>query len=172
MLFRSIRVYGSAAVGRSIILFLKNESSDLLEFRLMMKFTKLKAGEHTVTALKPRNVGGSLIYIIEKDGKRILYGNDTGFFPEETWDFLADIRFDFVSLDCGHVSEGVERNHMNIEDIITVRKRMLQQGCADSGTIFVCTLFSHRMGCTHFEIGERVSPYGFRVAYDGMEINL
>ncbi len=31
-----------------------------------------------------------LLYYIERNGKKVLYGNDTGWFPEETWDWLKD----------------------------------------------------------------------------------
>ena len=42
----------------------------------------------------------SLLYLIKKGGKQLLYAHDTGIFPEVTWKFLEGKRFDFVSLDC------------------------------------------------------------------------
>ena len=41
-----------------------------------------------------------LIYLIGKDGKWLLYGNDTGIFPEATWQYLKGKPLDLVSLDC------------------------------------------------------------------------
>ncbi len=42
-----------------------------------------------------------LIFLIEDEaGKTLLYGNDTAYFPEETWEHLRGRRLDLVSLDC------------------------------------------------------------------------
>ena len=43
-----------------------------------------------------------VIYDISDGSKRMLYGNDTGRFLDETWDYIEHERpyFDFVSLDC------------------------------------------------------------------------
>lgn len=110
------------------------------------------------------------IYMIEKDGKRLLYGNDTGNFPQQTWDYIAGKRFDLVSLDCTmlRIKEGT--NHMGIEDVLEVKQRLIDLGCADDSTVWVITHFSHNGGILHEELEEIMKPHGFIVAYDGCEV--
>ena len=110
------------------------------------------------------------IYLVEKDGRALLYGNDTGIFPDETWDYLKGRRLTLVSLDCtmGRFKEG--SNHMGIPDVIEVKERLVQMGCADENTRFVATHFSHNGQLTHRELTEELSPHGIETAYDGMRI--
>ena len=112
------------------------------------------------------------IYLVEKDGQVLLYGNDTGIFPDETWDYLKGRRLNLVSLDCtmGRFKEG--SNHMGIPDVIEVKERLIQMGCADKDTHFVATHFSHNGQLMHRELIEELSPHGIEAAYDGMKIKV
>ncbi|NLK07929.1 MAG: hypothetical protein GX316_04420 [Firmicutes bacterium] len=113
---------------------------------------------------------GALIYVFEKDGISLLYGNDTGFFYEEVWDRLKDFKLDVVSLDCTHGEDDVWNNHMGIPAILETRSRMLKEGIAHDETIFVATHFSHNGRLLHHELEEVLNPQGFVVAYDGMRL--
>ncbi|MEG0997160.1 MAG: hypothetical protein RSH26_09375, partial [Clostridia bacterium] len=96
--------------------------------------------------------------------------NDTGIFPDATWAYLQGKRFDVVSLDCTMLIIPEGTNHMGIEDVVTVRDRMLREGIADKNTAFVITHFSHNGKLLHHEIEAAVAPYGIHVAYDGYEL--
>ncbi|MGN0801604.1 MAG: MBL fold metallo-hydrolase, partial [Candidatus Faecivicinus sp.] len=111
------------------------------------------------------------IYMIEKDGERLLYGNDTGCFPESTWKFIRGKRFDLISLDCTMLEHREGRNHMGIEDVVEVQKRLIEMGCADGATQWVINHFSHNGHILHEELEEIMRPHGFSVAYDGFEIS-
>lgn len=113
---------------------------------------------------------GALIYVFEKDGVSLLYGNDTGYFFEEVWEQLEQFKLDVVSLDCTHIEEDVWNNHMGIPAILKTRERMLETGIAHDGTIFVATHFSHNGGLLHHELEAALNPRGFTVAYDGMKL--
>lgn len=71
-----------------------------IRFVTVETFVPFQAGEYTVTALPARHTQGeqSLIFIIEKDGKVVLYGNDTGYFYEEVFTYIEKqgIRFDLI----------------------------------------------------------------------------
>jgi len=110
------------------------------------------------------------IYDIEKDGERLLYGNDTAVFPEATWDFMRGRHYDLVSLDCTMLALGSGQTHMNIGDVLSVRDRLLSMGSADGGTVWVINHFSHNGGLLHEELEEIMRPEGFHVAWDGFEI--
>lgn len=110
------------------------------------------------------------LYLIEREGRALLYGNDTGIFPEETWRFLSGKRLDLVSLDCTALGHKEGTNHMGVEDVLIVKQRMLDLRMADEGTRFVVTHFSHNGKMLHEEIVERVKPERIIVAYDGLEV--
>jgi len=147
--------------------------ADYIELVELKAFNPQAVGSYTVTPLKARHsTTSAFIYIIEKDGRRILYANDSGFFPEVTWDYIAGIYFDFISLDCTHLTNSGTAGHMCIEDDLTTRNRLFQLGCVDNRTRFAATHFSHNGGLKHFEIEERLRINGFITAYDGLEINI
>jgi phosphoribosyl 1,2-cyclic phosphate phosphodiesterase len=147
--------------------------SEYVDFIEMKPFIPCTSGSFTITPVKARHTApSSFIYIIEKEGRRLLYANDSGFFPENTWDFIGGVYFDFVSLDCTHLVQSGTPGHMCIEDDITTKKRMFQQGNVDSRTRFAATHFSHNGGLNYYEIDERLRLYGITTAYDGLEIKI
>ena len=110
------------------------------------------------------------IYLIEKDGKRLLYGNDTGLFPEPTWDYLSGKKLNLVSLDCTHLKYKEGTNHMGIPDVLEAKERLRHIGCIDDATKVVITHFTHNGHMMHDEIVEAVAPHDIIVAYDGLEV--
>ncbi|MBQ8973644.1 MAG: hypothetical protein IJ074_11275 [Clostridia bacterium] len=110
------------------------------------------------------------IFDIEKDGERLLYGNDTGIFPEPTWDWISGKQYDLVSLDCTMLARKEGTNHMGIEDVLEVQRRLIDMGAAKEHTVWVITHFSHNGGVLHEELEEIMRPHNFHVAYDGFEI--
>jgi phosphoribosyl 1,2-cyclic phosphate phosphodiesterase len=109
-----------------------------------------------------------LLYYIEKKGKALLYGNDSGWFPGETWQWLEGRSFDAAILDCTKGPLPGRRNHMNIEAVLEAKelfeqKRMLR----DNGKVIV-THFSHNCGMLHEDLEREFEPHGILVAYDSM----
>ena len=113
-----------------------------------------------------------LIYLIEKDGKRIFYANDSGFYPPETWQFLAGKHLDLVSFDCTNVCTPDGKYHMGLPDNIEAKEHLIELGCADENTQFVVTHFSHNGKLTHDEIVSEAQKNSFIAAYDGIIIEL
>ncbi len=108
------------------------------------------------------------------DGKkRILYGNDTGRFLQQTWDYLEKERphFDFVSLDCTCDIRPKDCGcHMNFDGCIETKKRFIELGLADENTLFYLHHFSHNGLTIYDELVPIAQKQGFDVTYDGMEI--
>ncbi len=126
------------------------------------RFIPLKAAHN------PRE--NCFLYLIQKDGKTLFYGNDTGYLPEETWDFIQGYHFDLVSMDCTMQKTRLETNHMGLSNNVDVAKRLRDMGCANDCTKFVVTHFSHNGGWLHEEMEERAKEHGFITAYDGMTV--
>ncbi len=136
-------------------------------------FVPVSANDYTITALKARrNTGEVYIHVIEHAGKRLLCANDTGFYPEETWDFLHGMVFDCVSLDITNLGRPDTADHMTLEDNLTAKKRLYQQGCIHQNTRFISTHFPQAGGLTYEDIHERLRLYGMTAAYDGMTVNI
>ena len=110
------------------------------------------------------------IYLVKKDDTTLLYGNDTGFFPESTWEHLRGKKLQMVSLDCSYIKYKEGTNHMGIPDVLEVKKRLYELQCADDATKFIVTHFSHIGQWLHEEIVEAVTPHHITVAYDGLEV--
>ena len=149
---------------RQLAAFLKKHPLDA--------FTPVPVGDYTITALAARHSEGSFCYLVQKDGKSALFANDTGYFPEETWDYLDGIKLSLVCLDCSNLFEVETPNHMNIEDNVTAQRRLYQLGCADVHTKFYATHISHGGLLNHQQLDEHMRLYGIRTAYDGLTISL
>jgi len=150
---------------------------DYLELYEIHDFQKFVVGGYTVTALKALHDMSScpFFFIIEKDGKALMYGNDTGYFLDETWDYLAKnpVHLDLVSLDCTAGNDPVMTydSHMNLNDNIKVKQRLKELGFADEKTIYVTTHFSHNgTSANYCDFAPIAEKSGFLTAYDGMEI--
>lgn len=111
----------------------------------------------------------AFIYLIEKDGARLLYAHDTDEFTPANMEFLAGLRLDLVSMDCTNgVLDADYIGHMGINDNLRMRERLLKSGAADEHTVFVANHFSHNGLATHEELERRLP--GFIVACDGLRV--
>lgn len=114
-----------------------------------------------------------VFYIVEHGKKTMLYAHDTGYFPDEVWEFLAKYkrRFDFVSLDCtGMLLPNYRHGHMGLSLCGEVYERLTEMGLCDKDTKACINHFSHNGLATHDELVEEAEKYGFLTSYDGCEI--
>lgn len=146
-----------------------------LIFKQIDVFTPFKAGNYDVTALLADHDKNEkcLFYMIGDGEKSLLYAHDTGYFPQENWDYFEKTKpyFDLVSLDCTHQKVKVERNHMSFYDNIKIKEEMIEKGYADEKTKFVISHFSHNGGMNYDEMNEWALRHGFITGYDGLEIS-
>lgn len=116
------------------------------------------------------------IYYIEKDGKKMVYGNDSGVFFDDVIQTLKKYgTLDFINLDCtGGLarSEGIwwMDNHMCLESNIIFKNRLEKEGIIDKHTKVVATHFSHNGHGTHDELVEAAKESGIIIAYDGLVV--
>lgn len=170
---KPLHVYGNDKVG-GILADNKRESSvenDVVEFHELQSFRSYNVGEAVITPL-PANHDKSercLIYMIESDGVRLLYGHDTGYFHDSVFEALKELHFDCIILDCTSGKHSDKDYHMGLPNNVAVRERLLELGSADENTRFIITHFSHNGGLLHEELVKAGEPYGFEVAYDGVE---
>lgn len=146
--------------------------SDYQRYHKIETFQTFPVGNYKVTALEANHDTreNCLLYLIEDGKKTLFYGNDTGVFPESTWEYLKTCKLDIVSLDCTMLKLSHVFNHMNLEDVIWTRKKMLEEKIADEHTVFVLTHFSHNGDMTAEELEGFAKENGFLTAYDGFTV--
>lgn len=116
------------------------------------------------------------IYVFEKDGKALLYYNDSGYLPDETLQFLKEtkIKFDAVSFECTWGPDdalGAAKYHLGLPNVILMRQKLMENGNYTKDTIGVITHFSHnRKGVGYGNMKKIAKKNGFILAYDGMKI--
>ena len=143
----------------------------------LLPFETRRIGAHDVTPLKAKHDFKMYPYIYDiaqtDGGKRMLYGNDTGVFLDETWEYLEKTRpfYSLVSLDCTAGIYEVDYDcHMNFRQNCETRERLIEMGCADKNTVFVSHHFSHHGGTVYDDFAPVAAEKGFLVSYDGREI--
>ena len=178
-------VYGNAYVGTFLHPEANNSNQRFVELKL---YEPKEIEGYTVTPLDavhcingsgdfPVTVNGNtytrqeqaFFYLIEKDGKRLLYAHDTSEFPEEVFKVLSGKHIDLVSLDCTNGKlEPKWVGHMGCSQNLRIREKLIACGAADEHTIFIANHFSHNGYTTYEDMCARMP--GFIVSYDGLEI--
>ncbi|MDR3333278.1 MAG: hypothetical protein LBT13_00100 [Treponema sp.] len=174
----TLTVHGSYAVGELFTPINQNNQlyiKSRVVFREVSAFMPFAAAGFLVTPLLAQHPScpSPFIYLIEKEGETILYGNDTGWYPNETWDYLEKTRphIRIASFDCTDGLADSRTGHMGLPCVIETRNRLIELGCIDSGTICIIHHFSHTGRLTYDEIKPLAEKNGFAVSYDGMEVS-
>lgn len=111
--------------------------------------------------------------LIERDGRTLLYGTDTGIWFEETWEFLKDFRIDGLVLECTDgAKEPLWWGHMGYREVIQVADRLRKQGSLRDEAWVVTTHHSHLGDATHEELEALLNPAGVLVGFDGLELEV
>jgi len=167
-----MHVYGNETVIDRCKVFVETAirgTKEQYAFHIAENFVPFSAGEFTVTALPALHARDErcLNYMIEHNGRRLLYGNDTGIFQQEVWDFIAGKPFDLISLDCTFGIHKEGNNHMGLPDILEMKEHFTLLNCLKPDTRLVINHFSHNGGACYDEMVELATPHGLDVSYDG-----
>lgn len=113
-----------------------------------------------------------LNYILQWEQVTVLQGNDTGWYSEETWDFLSQFEFDLVLLDSTSGKNDTLGGHLGCPGVVRAKQEMEKRGCLKPSARFVAVHFSHNGGWLHSDLEKFFQPYGIEVAWDGMSFFL
>lgn len=169
-----LNVYGNDKVGKKFENELHNEAGGSVVFNFVEPNKEYKIKDTTFVPLLANHDRSEkcYIYVIKNGGKTILYGHDSGYFYEETWEQLNKFVFDLVILDCTLGPKDGRDYHMGIKCDAEVKKRLMDSGRTNDKTKFIITHFSHNGGLLHDEIEKLGLEYGFIAAYDGMDFEI
>lgn len=116
----------------------------------------------------------AFVFLVEQNGKVLLYLNDTGLLSDDVYDYLKsnNIRADLISYDCTYVIQKAGGGHLGFDTVQIVRDRLSKSGIADENTKHIVTHFSHNGFLLHDELAAEAEKLGFIAAFDGMEIEI
>ena len=132
-------------------------------------------GDYLITALAASHgTEHPLCWVIEHDGKALLYAHDTSDFSQQTWETLARAvdHLDYVSADCTEVTREIDYvGHMNLPRNIEFREKLRSLGLIDDSTRICLNHFSHNAQTGLYEeLLPLAAQNGFEVSYDGMQV--
>ena len=180
-----LKIYTSAGVIDNLMACLKlrgikrlEKLPERVEFVPLEYYKTVDIGGYAVTPLPSEHAGEeqSFFYLIEKDGKTLFYGHDTGFFGEHIDSWLAERgkHIDLLSLDCTKGDNPFTyKTHMSMEEGSIITARFAARGLIDQNTKRYFNHFSHSCGMIRDELAVVAKEkYGFEVSYDGCEVEL
>lgn len=116
----------------------------------------------------------AVVYIVTMRGRTVLFGNDTGYLPPESWQALEAYaaegrpKLDVAILDNTGGLLPWRDHHMGAEAVLETLQRLEALGLVDGRTRRVVNHFSHNAGSTHEELCAFYRPHGIDVGHDGM----
>ena len=149
-----------------------------IHFCQLTPFKRESIGDYQVTPLPADHMleESAFVYLIEKDGKSILYLNDTGRRIDSALQYLGSLgtTLDFIGFDCtyGITEAGKYNGHMSIYDNALMLERMRAEGIAGQHTYAMSTHFSHWYLIPFEKLQKLASELSLSVAYDGIEITI
>ncbi|MBN2984694.1 MBL fold metallo-hydrolase [Cohnella algarum] len=171
-----LHIYGNDAVMHHTRAAIGRFEGGRFAFHLLRPFETFDAGDAKVTPLLADHdrMETCLLYVLEKGGKKLLYGHDSGWFPEATWEWLRERELDGAILDCthGYTGNSRDRNHMCVETVLEAQSEFRRLGVLKPEGRIAVTHFSHNSKLLHEEFDAIFSPYGIVTAYDGLVMHL
>lgn len=170
-----LTIHGNEAVGRRFGDDARYEELCSMSLRQVAAFEEVDLGDGVVGVPVPANHAGqeeALNWLVRSPGGAILFGNDTGLYPEETWSYLAGAALDVAILDSTSGRIPSRDGHMGVEVVVEARDRLVQSGALAAGARVIANHFSHNGGMLHTDLEDFYRPQGIEPAYDGMAIEV
>jgi phosphoribosyl 1,2-cyclic phosphate phosphodiesterase len=172
----TLHVCGNEAVCDALTQHVRGDPEEwALEIRQAEPLQEFELGPMRVIPLRanhPDAGGNGLNYIIEREGKTILYAADTGWFLPETYEEIAKHRYDLAVVEgtfgFGADSEG----HMDFRKLERVRQLFDRDALLKPGALLCATHIAPHFTPVHDEIAPIMQEKGITVAYDGMTVEL
>ena len=171
-----LHIYGNDVAISQSVTALGPDARGRFAFHLLRPFETISLGDTQVTPLLANHdqMETCLLFYIEKGGKTLFYGNDTGWLHDDTWKWLHGKVIDMAIIDCTHSFTNNDRNpnHMGIETVLEVQRVWREEGTLGSNGLVYVTHFTHNSGFLHDDFERAFEPAGIKVAYDGLIVDL
>lgn len=171
-----VHVYGNETVGEVVAHAIGDRTytdEGRVRYRKVEIGEKVQVGELTFTALKANHKKDELchIYAITDGERNLLYANDTGELPDDTFEMIENIgvKFDVVSMDCARGTLPGD-GHMGINEDKRLKERLIQIGAVTENTRFYLNHYSHMCGLAPDEFRELAEKENMILADDGLVV--
>lgn len=169
-----LRVVGSAPV---IAALQASAAAAALDLRPIAAGQSLDLGPWSALALPARHrgaAGDSLIYVVSRNGHRLLYATDTGPLLDPARAALRQLRLDAVIAEAtfGLQTSGIPdlpSAHMNYPLVCDLRDDLLREGILAPTAPFVATHLSLHFCPPYEESAAWLAQRGVQAGFDGME---
>lgn len=135
-----------------------------------LEFAVIKAAHHAFGTDLAVN------YIFTYAGKSILIANDTGWWDNESWEYIRKFKLDAAIIECtfGLSQEHIDNTcgHLGRNSSIKFRDKLVELGVLSAMTPVWLTHFTHSGYPLQNKLEKYFEPYNIGICYDGMEINL
>lgn len=170
-----LAVHGNGSVGARLAQGVSETDRYALSFQQARAFVEVDLGEGMTAVPLPANHAHeqeAFIWLVHTPKGAVLFGNDTGWCPAETWDFLAGQQLRIVILDSTSGRIPAREGHMGAAVVVEARDMLEKIGALAPGAWVLANHFSHNGGMLHEELEEFFGPHDIRPAYDGMALTL
>lgn len=174
---RELTVIGSKRIFSRILSFAAEDSGIYDLASLQIRPLEISHGETVkdrdmkITAFKADHAPGkeAQVFLLERAGKHVFIGNDTGMLPEESWERLTNIKLDLAVIDATMGLKGRfwRNGHLGVETAVEFRDRLARLGCITESTEVYVSHFSHNGGNLHADLEAFFEPHHIKVASDG-----
>lgn len=173
---KNLRLFGNAHI-KAKVESVRNYLDLGFTVQLIEPEQAVTADGYSITPIRARHTAGDgetcLNLIVETNGASFLYACDTGFYPDETMEFLAGRQIRAVAMDCTAALVHSEYDgHLSVAQLLEQRNRLLDCGAIAQDARFVATHFSHNGGALYDELEAALNPHGVEVAFDGMTFDV
>lgn len=115
----------------------------------------------------------ALNFVIEKDGKKLIYATDTGVWNEPTFEAAAGLMVDALVIEC---TEGFALTdywgHLDINECLDMVSRMRKLDVVSDHARIVTTHHSHQGNARHCDLVKTLGKHAIEVGYDGLEFEI
>ena len=127
-----------------------------------------------LTALPANHAPGleAMIYLLERNGKKLLYAHDTGPLFEEVLSFLAGKQIDAATLDCTGSYHGAGPHHMQLSSCEEAVAMLRANGALQKDALIMINHHSHGGGALYQQLAKEAEDRHWVAAYDGLEISI
>lgn len=146
-------------------------------------FEAFSAGELVAVPLKANHKGFGINeyaqnYLVQlQDGKSLLYATDTGWYPDETWEFLKGKCADIIIMEAtfgGRLDRGIHPDgHLDVRSALLMLDKMKETGFVRDNCSIYITHINHKHGMMHEDLQTAFnnSRHKATVAWDGLRIS-
>ena len=169
-----LRVYGSRQVLTAMHQHFEVLPLLQAEYHVIRSFELVDCGDLRVTPIRADHGGEeeAFNFLLESATGSILQGNDTGWYPDETWEFLAGREIDAVLLDCTYGLHSGGGSHLGAPEVVQAMAELQSLGALAPNARRIATHFSHNGAALYAELAAYFTPHSIEVAYDGMEVSV